>query len=182
MTETIHATPALSALSAWAAARPTTDSIARWQASPLPELVEHLVGRYHEDLRAHLPRLVEMSAAVDEAHAASARHRPELTPHLSKMKADLLVHLAKEEQILFPMIAAGRGALARAPISVMFREHEDHERDLLHLEALLEEGLPQDACETWRALHADLAILVRELRVHVTLENEILFRRALMAA
>lgn len=35
--------------------------------------------------------------------------------------------------MLFPLLVAGRGALAAAPISVMEKEHEDHGRNLERL-------------------------------------------------
>src|SRR5262245_27600396 len=36
----------------------------RWDARPLPELIDHVVGYYHRRLREELPRLVEMAAKV----------------------------------------------------------------------------------------------------------------------
>jgi regulator of cell morphogenesis and NO signaling len=89
-------------------------------------------------------------------------------------------HLGKEEQILFPLILAGRGQNARMPVQMMIQEHEDHGRNLHRIRELTNNlQLPDYACASWRELYRALAELEVELMDHIHLENNILFPRAL---
>ncbi len=88
--------------------------------------------------------------------------------------------MAKEEQILFPMIRRGHGAMAAGPISVMEHEHDSAGNALRRLRKLTGEfSVPADACNTWRALWHGLSALEQALHEHIHLENNILFPRAL---
>ncbi len=96
------------------------------------------------------------------------------------MHGAVLAHLEKEEKILFPMIRAGRGASASAPIRVMEMEHEDHGEALARLRVLTaNRTAPAGSCATWRALYLRLEELESELMDHIHLENNVLFPRAL---
>ena len=98
------------------------------------------------------------------------------------MHGSVLEHLAKEEQVLFPMILAGQGRLAVGPVHVMEVEHDEHGRDLQTLRRLTGDMQPPEgACPTWRALYLGLQQLERELMEHIHLENNVLFSRALAA-
>jgi regulator of cell morphogenesis and NO signaling len=60
-------------------------------------------------------------------------------------------------------------------------EHEEHARDLQTLRRLTRKfELPAEACVTWRALYLGLQQLEEELMLHIHLENNVLFRRALI--
>jgi regulator of cell morphogenesis and NO signaling len=89
-------------------------------------------------------------------------------------------HMQKEEQILFPMIRAGRGRMALMPVQVMEQEHRDHGENLALMRKLASDFVaPEEACNTWRALYLGLAELESELMAHISLENHVLFPRAL---
>ena len=88
--------------------------------------------------------------------------------------------MAKEEQILFPLILQGRGAMAGGPIAVMEHEHQSAGDALERLRELTGGyQVPAAACNTWRALWHGLAALESEMHQHIHLENNILFPRAL---
>lgn len=95
----------------------------------------------------------------------------------------MLEHMAKEEEILFPLIRAGRGAECQAPIAVMDAEHLQHGDTLEHLAKLTDNFQPPaGACTTWRALYLRLEQLHHDLMDHIHLENHVLFPRALAGA
>ena len=86
----------------------------------------------------------------------------------------------KEEQILFPLIKAGRGAAAAPPIQVMELEHVEHAETLRRTRALTTNLVaPAEACPTWQALYLRLVQMEAELMEHIHLENNVLFRRCL---
>jgi len=153
----------------------------RWDEASLTDLIDHILATYHEPLREELPRLEAMARKVHEVHGEKDPERlKEILDTLLALEAELFSHMRKEEEILFPMIAAGRGAMAMGPVSVMEAEHDEAGRMLRRFAELTDGYAPPDgACNTWRALYAGLADLEKAMHVHIHLENNILFPRAL---
>lgn len=157
-------------------------SLPRWDDRPIPELVTHIVDHYHVRLRVELPELISLAAKVERRHGEKPSCPRGLRAHLEAVHRAVLDHLAKEEQILFPMILAGRGAKALAPITVMESEHRDHAENLEKTRRLTADLVaPPEACPTWKALYLRLDGLEAELMEHIHLENNVLFRRVLAA-
>lgn len=145
------------------------------EADPLA-LVNHILSRYHDVHRAELPELIRMARRVEAVH----RDHPEvphgLADHLEVMEQELLSHMAKEEQILFPMMLRNPGTFVSQPIQVMRLEHVDHGANLEVLMQLARNGVaPVGACNTWRALFAGINKLQDDLINHIHLENNLLF-------
>jgi regulator of cell morphogenesis and NO signaling len=168
------------ALLAEIAAEQATAADVRWDERPIPELVDRLVGHYHRRLREELPELVALAAKVEARHADKASCPRGLRAHLEAVHLSVTDHLAKEEMVLFPMILAGRGAMAARPIHVMEAEHVDHGENLALTRRLTADLTPPaEACASWRALYLRLRALEAELMEHIHLENNVLFRRVL---
>jgi regulator of cell morphogenesis and NO signaling len=147
---------------------------------PIDELVDFIEGHYHKRLRAELPELIAMAEKVEQVHAKKAACPHDIASYLRLVHAAVLDHLAKEEQVLFPMIRSGYRNRASAPIRVLEQEHEDHGRNLAHLRELADEFIaPPEACATWKALYLRLSRLSDELMEHIHLENNLLFPRVL---
>jgi len=163
-----------------AAEQAAAPELPRWDEKPIAELVDHIVGFYHRRLREELPELVALATRVESRHADKASCPHGLRAHLEAVHAAVLDHLAKEEQVLFPAILAGRGRLVAGPISVMESEHDDHAADLRETRRLTADLVaPAEACTSWRALYLRLAAFEAELMDHIHLENNVLFRRVL---
>jgi regulator of cell morphogenesis and NO signaling len=153
----------------------------RWDEAPLTALVSHIESVYHARLREQLPALIAMARRVEARHADKASCPRGLASHLEAMHASVLEHLQKEEQILFPLIVAGAAARAGAAVRAMEAEHEHHGENLQVVRQLTDDLVPPpEACTTWRALYLGLHQLEQELMEHIHLENNILFRRALV--
>ena len=152
-----------------------------WDQEPLEELIRHILEAYHRPLKEELPRLEAMACKVVGVHRDKDPETfPELLSVYLGLKAELEQHMAKEEQILFPMIVSGRGAMASGPISVMEHEHDSAGNALKRLRELTNGyAVPEEACSTWRALWHGLAALEESLHQHIHLESNILFPRAL---
>lgn len=144
------------------------------------DLIEHILVRYHERHREQLPELIALADKVEIKHAGHPEVPRGLSQHLRRMLRELDNHMLKEEQILFPMIASGAGAMARGPISVMQTEHDEHNESIQVLMALSHQlKAPVDACSSWQQLYAGIRELQADLREHIRLENEVLFNDAL---
>ena len=147
---------------------------------PIEELVDFIESHYHKRLRAELPELISMADKVEQVHANKPTCPHGLAAHLRTIHSAVLDHLAKEEQVLFPMIRSGYRDRAGAPIRVMEQEHEDHGRNLEYLRAQAYQfTAPPEACATWKALYLRLNRMSDELMEHIHLENNVLIPRVL---
>ncbi|HPU20347.1 MAG TPA: iron-sulfur cluster repair protein YtfE [Alicycliphilus sp.] len=147
------------------------------------ELVEHIIARYHEVHRAQLPELIRMARRVEAVHRDNPNTPHGLADALETMEQELLMHMHKEEAVLFPMLRAGGNSFVSQPIAMMRHEHNDHGEALEHLARLTNDITPpMGACNTWRALYTGLAQLREDLINHIHLENNILFPQFEQAA
>lgn len=126
------------------------------------------------------------------AHGAAHPHLTELAQALEELSQELLVHMQKEERVLFPFVRAlaeardhGRSLerppfqSVRNPLRVMGEEHDAAGIYLRRLRELCSDYAPPGhACGTFRALYDSLASLERDLHQHIHLENNVLFPRA----
>ncbi|HEX7088053.1 MAG TPA: iron-sulfur cluster repair di-iron protein [Vicinamibacterales bacterium] len=161
---------------------------ANWQEASLGALIDHIQRRYHAVLREELPRLARMLDRVISRHGEQL---PEtllpLRDTFVRFEQELLSHMQKEDNVLFPAIralerpaghAAWAGALEQ-PIEVMEHEHADAGEALARMRAITNGYAPPEwACPTFRGLYYGLAALESDMHVHVHLENNILFPRA----
>ena len=139
-------------------------------------LMAHIVSRYHEVHRQQLPELLSMAARVEASHHGLAEVPTGLTELLRGISAELLEHMAKEETILFPMLARGGNPFVVRPIGVMRAEHVEHNERIAQLLAMTRGATPpSDACDTWRALYAGVRQFADDLAKHMHLENDVLF-------
>jgi regulator of cell morphogenesis and NO signaling len=151
-----------------------------WENRSQAELADHIVNTYHAAIRRDLPPLIAAARKVERVHASKPTVPAGLANVLEAFFHDMERHMAKEEQILFPMLRRGaRGEAVDMPIRVMEAEHDSHRDYLGRIRELTGDLVPPpEACATWIALYSGLATLEAELMEHVHLENNILFSRA----
>lgn len=145
--------------------------------APAPaELIDHILRRYHEVHRQQLPELIRMARRVEAVHRDHPQVPRGLADHLETMEQELLEHMAKEEQILFPLLKQGGHPMVVHPIGMMRHEHVSHGEQIERLAALTTQHQPPvDACNTWRALYTGTARLTEDLIEHIHTENNLLF-------
>ena len=158
-------------------------------ADDIAGLIGQIVTEHHTYLRRELPRLTDLMGKVVAAHGDRHPHVFDIAATLTELSNDLLPHLAKEEQILFPLTIQLLGAVERTEfhcgsvmnsIRVMHAEHDRAGELLATLRQQADDYTPPaDACPTWRALYGGLADLEADTHHHVHLENNVLFPRIL---
>lgn len=160
-------------------AQPAAGAV-NWAGRPLPELLDWIEENFHEKHRRDLPELIRLASRVEHVHAEHPACPRGLAAALKETLGELEMHMRKEEQILFPMLRRGMGRMAGAPISVMQSEHEEHGERLRRLEALAHGlELPPGACNTWRATYAGVRAFIDDVMEHISLENNLVFPRAI---
>jgi regulator of cell morphogenesis and NO signaling len=154
-----------------------------WSSASNQELINHLLIRYHQVHRQQLAEAFRLADKVERVHPDNPSCPHGLAAHLVQMTNNLEDHMQKEEKVLFPMILSGRGHLANGPIHVMRLDHEDHAIAINQIEQMTDNlSLPRGACNTWRALYLGLEAMIKDLRAHIVLENDILFTRSLTSS
>ncbi|WP_334078482.1 iron-sulfur cluster repair protein YtfE [Microbulbifer sp. M83] len=153
-----------------------------WGQASDAELISHLLERFHQVHREQLAELQRLADRVEAVHGDKPQCPRGLAAHLQQMSRELEQHMAKEEQILFPMLARGQGGMAAGPIQVMLHEHDEHAASIGEIDRLTD-GIttPAGACNTWRALYRGLEAFRADLQEHIRLENDILFARNLQS-
>jgi regulator of cell morphogenesis and NO signaling len=170
---------------------PEADPPVRWDEQTLPALVDHIVDTHHAYTRAAFTRIAPLMAKVVGHHAGRHPVLQDVQRLYQSLVDDLGPHLLKEEQILFPFVrmrALADGLLSSPPpfetvanpVRRMLFEHESAGDILAELVAATHDfEVPPDGCTGFHALYAALADLRRDLLVHISLENNLLFPRVL---
>ena len=172
--------------------RPLIPEDCHWLTCPLNELGDHIVNAHHVFTRGEMPVLAAMAEKVDARHGHTNPELAKLSELVEMLKSDLLAHMFKEEQVLFPALkalvasASQSGGMAGhfgdllIPIRQMMEEHDNAGELLKSIRSITRNyEAPEVACTTFRALYAALKQMEQDLHRHIHLENNILFPRAL---
>ncbi|WP_138430971.1 iron-sulfur cluster repair di-iron protein [Fodinibius saliphilus] len=156
-------------------------------------LVDYIIERHHEFVRAKTSEIEIYAHKVARVHGERHEEVIQIRDTFLTLKEEMLSHLMKEEEILFPYIkqlvnAEKKGKpvekpdfkTAANPVAMMEAEHEDAGNLMAQIEEL-SNGFtpPQDACATYRVLFQNLEGFQDDLHKHVHLENNVLFPKAL---
>lgn len=152
-------------------------------------LADYIYNVHHKYLYEKLPEINQIVAKVYNKHHEKYTYLNELHELYAELETDLLGHLPKEEQILFPYAKTlllnkitntipSRpffGTITN-PLSVMNAEH-DRAGEIIHrLRAITNDYTPpEDACNSHLVMLDMLKELDANLIQHIHLENNILF-------
>ncbi len=164
-----------------------------WDHQPMSEIIAFIVSTHHQYTREALSMLTTVATKVREVHGANHIELRLIEKLVLELSDDLIPHMMKEEQVLFPYINAvetasmiGKEApqpffgTARNPIRMMILEHEVVGEKLLEIRTLTANyTLPAEACNSYKALFIKLQEFEQDIHRHIHLENNILFPRAI---
>jgi regulator of cell morphogenesis and NO signaling len=161
---------------------------ADWMNVSLVDLTHHIEAAHHAYLKEELPRLSGLVQKVARVHGDNHPEMVEVATIFESFRADMEMHMRKEEMILFPMIRQLETTGIRGeshcgsinnPIHVMEAEHDAAGRALEQFRTLTHDFTPPaDGCNTFRVTLDGLQRLEADTHEHVHKENNILFPRA----
>jgi regulator of cell morphogenesis and NO signaling len=164
-----------------------------YQSWPLDLLADYIEKKHHRYVEEKTKEIQSYLNKVCQVHGV---HHPELfeiKDHFNATASELLMHMKKEELILFPfvrkMVKIKNEGLkvdippfgtVQNPVQMMMHEHEA-EGDRFRRIAELSNNYtaPQDACNTYKVTFALLKEFENDLHLHIHLENNILFPKAI---
>jgi regulator of cell morphogenesis and NO signaling len=159
----------------------------------LRTLIGYIIDKHHLFTRSEIANLVPLMAKVANRHGETHTELVEMDRVLNALCDELMQHLLKEENVLFPYVEnlekAQRGDTAvpfscfgsvQNPISMMLREHDNAGEMLRALRSLSNDyAVPEGACPSYTALLNRLEGFEQDLHQHIHLENNLLFPKAI---
>lgn len=156
-------------------------------------LTDYIQNTHHQYVSKAIPQILPLAQKVADVHGEHHAEVIQINELFQDIAEELLQHMQKEEQILFPYIkkllveeSAGKCSdpscfgTVMGPISVMEQEHENAGVILKELYRLSDGYTPpEDACNTFRVLYGKLKEFEDDLHRHIHLENNILFPKAI---
>lgn len=170
-----------------------SESTTDYQSWPLDLLADYIEKKHHRYVQE---KTLEIQPYLDKICKVHGERHPELLKIKEEFNAsagELAAHMKKEELILFPFIrkmtkaklenakvdAAHFGTVIN-PIQMMMSEHTVEGHRFMKIEELTNNYTPpQDACNTYRVSFALLKEFEQDLHLHIHLENNILFPKAI---
>ena len=159
-----------------------------YRAWPADLLIDYIVKIHHKYVREKIPSLVQFVTKIKNVHGDRHPELNEIHTLFIGSCEDLLQHLDKEEQVLFPYIKnMDSGEYSRPsfdtiqnPIMMLSQEHT-HEGDRFRKIRELSNDYtpPADACITYKVTFSMLEEFESDLHKHIHLENNILFAKAI---
>ena len=166
----------LSALEAATAGEPARER--DFRAMSTMALVAYIVERHHTYLREVLPDVLRMAEKVSRVHGDKSGDVAQLGAHVRALSEMLEPHLAREEEVLFPMLMAAQKPGTKAELDAMNEDHLAVGAELARIRELAGDFVvPAWGCATVRALWAALEEIERDVHLHVHLENNVLMPR-----
>lgn len=150
-------------------------------------LCDYIVNTHHKYVKKTLPDLDEYTKKIASVHGDIHPELIEVANLFGELKYELDQHLLKEEKVLFPAIkeALTSGSdeakkIIKSEIDRMGTEHEFAGGTMDKINDITKEySLPDGACNTYKVCFELLSQFEDDLHIHVHLENNILYRKAL---
>ncbi len=158
----------------------------------LDVLANHILTTHHKYVKETTPIIIEFANKVAKVHGHAQPETIEIAKLFNEVAIELQQHLMKEEGILFPHIinlaVANRSneeitipfGSVQNPIRMMELEHDSAGDIFKEIEKLSDNFTPPPfACNTYKALYHHLKVYQDDLHIHIHLENNILFPKAI---
>jgi regulator of cell morphogenesis and NO signaling len=155
-------------------------------------LADFIVNTHHSYVSRTLPDICAYSEKVTRVHSGRHPGLVQVNELVKNINEELFLHMTKEEKILFPyikeLVAAKNSSsvltpshfgTVQNPVRMMEAEHETVGKSLAEIRELTGNyTLPEDACSSFSVFYRLMEEFESDLHLHIHLENNILFPKA----
>lgn len=160
---------------------------------PLDLLADYVEKKHHRYVETKIQEIKPFLNKVVKVHGAQHPELAEIEELFNASAGELTMHMKKEELVLFPFIRKMAEAKANGqsiptphfgtvqnPINMMHHEHDAEGERFRKISELTNNYTPPtDACNTYRVTFSLLKEFEEDLHLHIHLENNILFPKAI---
>ena len=164
-----------------------------YKSWPLDLLAEYIEKKHHRYVEEKIPVLRQFLDKLCRVHGGRHPELFKINELFTASAGELASHMKKEELILFPFvkkmvsatlnqnaIEAPQFGTVENPIAMMMQEHDNEGERFRQIAELTNNyNPPADACNTYQVTFAMLDEFEKDLHLHIHLENNILFPKAI---
>jgi regulator of cell morphogenesis and NO signaling len=153
-------------------------------------LCDYIVNTHHQTVTKLLPQVLAYTRKIADVHGSHHPELLEIATLFTQLSDELVPHLKNEEELLFPAIKDALNTWSsqaketiKSEIARMSKEHE-FAGDAMDKINKLSTGylLPPDACNSYMVAFKLLEQFEDDLHIHVHLENNIVYPKAMALA
>ncbi len=155
-------------------------AIERLMEMSIPDLIDYIIDTHHLKERRLLAEIDELINKVLLVHYE--HHQEQLIPlHslFSDLRKELQQHFVKEEKLIFPYMQKNfNGDKGINYVKSLEDEHEAAGNLIKEITACTNDfTAPEDGCTSYRVLFQKLQELVKDVYIHIFIENSLLFQK-----
>ena len=164
-----------------------------YKSWPLDLLAEYIEKKHHRYVEEKIPVLLQFLNKLCRVHGERHPELFKINELFAASAGELASHMKKEELILFPFvkrmvnanlkneaIQSPQFGTVENPIEMMMEEHDTEGQRFREIAELTDNyNPPADACNTYKVTYAMLEEFEKDLHLHIHLENNILFPKAI---
>ncbi len=157
-------------------------------------LSDYIYDKHHQYVESKIPVIKEYLSKISQVHGDNHPELYEIETLFKESAGELSMHMKKEELLLFPyfkkLAKASRGieinstlsfTSVESPIAMMHKEHDDEGDRFRKISVLSNQYTPPvDACNSYKVAFLLLKEFEEDLHKHIHLENNILFKKAIV--
>jgi regulator of cell morphogenesis and NO signaling len=168
----------------------TTNNQLNFKDWNLDFLCDYIVNEYHKRVIIVLPQIMAYLERIVQVHGALHPELKEIADLFSLINIELPIHQRQEESVFFPAIkdvlitnSSHSKVIINSQNSLMMDEHELIGDTMDKIKVLSDNySVPADGCNTYQVTYKLLEEFENDLHIHVHLENNILYPKALKLA
>lgn len=156
-------------------------------------LADFILRTHHQYVKNNAERIALLAEEVGKTHGGDSEILDEICKSVRPMLEDFMVHMSKEEDVLFPAIkqmlrllqkgekSKGPGGAIKNAVIKMEEEHDETKEFLdAFREATEDYKVQGDTAESIKSLYRELQLFEQDTYMHVHLENNILFPKLIL--
>ena len=162
--------------------------VADWEPSFVVDFIE---ANHHGYSKRVLPEIEELLIKITEKHGENHPELEQISDDFNDLRLEMMEHMLMEERELFPALKKYFNKSiswdefcelmsyeGNDPLNMVKHDHEFADELIRSINILTHQYTPpSDACASFRLAYQKLAEFERDLKMHIFLENSVLFEK-----